>query len=68
MISIHSECLLYDLRCVLSAVRQHNSQLCSSDLEGAERLLSNLIEVIEDATTFIQALQAAAEAQAGLGS
>lgn len=69
MVSIHADCLLFDLRLMLSAVRQHNERLCSSpDLVQVQRLLEQRIEEIEDAASFIRALQAiGSEAQARLG-
>lgn len=70
MLSIHSECLLYDLRSVLSAVRDHNTTLCvHPELVSAERRLTLMIERIEDAASFIQALEAiVAASEGGLGS
>lgn len=69
MVSIHADCLLFDLRLMLSAVRNHNEQLCQSpELRHVQRLLEQRIEEIEDAASFIRALTAiGAEAQARLG-
>lgn len=68
-ISIHSECLLYTLRYVLSAVRDHNATLCHTPrMTHAQRELEDLVEMIEDAEAFIQGLQAAvAGPQEGVG-
>lgn len=73
MLSIHASCLLYDLRYVLSAVRDHNREqtLClDRRLFHVERKLAEMIGSIEDAATFIQELSQAlgAEAEARLGS
>lgn len=51
MVSIHSECLLFDLRMVRALLRDHNTRLCSDDsLDGAINILHGLIGVIEDAS------------------
>lgn len=71
MISIHSECLLYDLRSVLSAVRHHNDFLYTTpELRRAQSTVENLVEKIENAEAFIQELQKALlpQEEAGLGA
>lgn len=70
MVSIHAECLLYDLRMWLSAVRDHNERLCQSpEMFHVERGLAAMIEKVEDAQAFIQALEElGSQAEARMGS
>lgn len=70
MLSIHSECLIYDLRMWLSAVQKHNETLCPGQpsLFHVEHSIFDMIVRIEDAASFIRSLEAlGSEAEARLG-
>lgn len=67
-VSIHSECLLFDLRMVRALLREHSTTLhCDDCVEGALVILNGTIGVIEDASQLFSASNGVASAKVHLG-